>query len=101
MRKIALTTLFVSSNMFGQVGIGTTQPNPSAVLDIQSTNKGVLIPRVELNSIYDPTIGVSTKQSNINHEQKNKENNATEIMNDSTALKKEKTVKTKQKRRAK
>lgn len=29
-----------------RVGIGTTNPNPSAVLDISSTNKGVLFPRM-------------------------------------------------------
>ena len=28
------------------VGIGTTSPNSSAVLDIMSNNKGILIPRV-------------------------------------------------------
>lgn len=33
---------------FGQVGIGTTSPNNNAVLDIGSSNKGLLIPRVAL-----------------------------------------------------
>jgi len=33
------------------VGIGTATPNPSAALDITSTNKGLLIPRMSLNSI--------------------------------------------------
>lgn len=30
----------------GSVGIGTTSPDPSAVLDVQSTNKGMLVPRM-------------------------------------------------------
>ena len=36
-----------------QVGIGTPVPNSSAQLDIESTNKGVLIPRVALKSSRD------------------------------------------------
>jgi len=37
--------------MFAQVGVNTTTPN--AMLDIESTNNGVLIPRVQLTSILD------------------------------------------------
>ncbi|MEC5173366.1 hypothetical protein [Chryseobacterium nepalense] len=37
------------------VGIGTTTPDASAALDISSTNKGILIPRVALTSITDVT----------------------------------------------
>jgi hypothetical protein len=33
------------------VGIGTTAPDPSAALDITATNKGLLIPRMNINSI--------------------------------------------------
>src|SRR5580765_5981351 len=33
------------------VGIGTTTPDPSAALDITATNKGLLIPRMNINSI--------------------------------------------------
>jgi hypothetical protein len=54
MRKIALLTLayfvFVLSSL-AQVGIGTTNPDPSAELDISATNKGILIPRVSLNNV--------------------------------------------------
>src|ERR1051326_2089262 len=45
--------LFVSFSLgadlsFAQdnVGIGTNTPNPSAILDVLSTNKGILVPRV-------------------------------------------------------
>lgn len=43
----------------GRVGIGTTSPDASAVLDMTSTNKGVLVPRVALSS----GAGVSTPVS--------------------------------------
>jgi len=36
------------SQLQAQVGIGTTSPNESSVLDIQSASKGVLIPRLAL-----------------------------------------------------
>lgn len=39
----------------GSVGIGTTTPDPSAILDISATNKGLLGPRIALNSITDIT----------------------------------------------
>ncbi len=38
----------ISSALYSQVGIGTTNPAPGAILDIDSENSGVLIPRVEL-----------------------------------------------------
>jgi hypothetical protein len=37
------------------VGINTSTPDASAVLDIQSNNKGILIPRVSLTSMTDAT----------------------------------------------
>ena len=57
-KNIVLTTLafcIFTSNLFAQVGIGTTAPNASAMLDITSTNKGLLIPRVNLISLTDAT----------------------------------------------
>src|SRR4029079_12864748 len=58
-------TTFMSKNLFllsllsvltycsysQSVGIGTAAPNASAALDITATNKGLLIPRMNLNSI--------------------------------------------------
>jgi hypothetical protein len=49
-------TLFIfmflfASFAFAQVGIGTTTPNSSAILEIVSTDKGVLMPRVALSSM--------------------------------------------------
>ncbi|MBE0423144.1 MAG: hypothetical protein IBX66_04320 [Lutibacter sp.] len=44
----AMVIAFLTSNteIFAQVGIGTTDPDASAMLDIQSNEKGVLIPRM-------------------------------------------------------
>lgn len=46
-----LILLLLPIFLFAQVGINTTTPN--AALEIQSTNNGVLIPRVQLTSITD------------------------------------------------
>jgi hypothetical protein len=37
------------------IGIGTTAPAASAILDLTSTNKGILLPRVGLDNINDVT----------------------------------------------
>ena len=47
--------LFFSMHLFAQTGIGTTTPNASAKLDVYSTNKGFLPPRVTLTSATDAT----------------------------------------------
>jgi len=39
--------LFSSYNVFSQVGINTTNPHTSSALDINSTTKGLLIPRID------------------------------------------------------
>lgn len=46
---------FFTTLGFAQVGIGTTNPNASAILDVASSNKGVLLPRVQLASTTDNT----------------------------------------------
>lgn len=50
------------------VGIGTTQPNESAILDVSSTSKGLLIPRMTLhqrNTIQNPADGLMVYQTDI------------------------------------
>ncbi|SHE42427.1 hypothetical protein [Chryseobacterium takakiae] len=47
--------LFKFSYSFTQVGIGTTTPANSSILDITSGNKGILIPRITLLSTTDVT----------------------------------------------
>jgi hypothetical protein len=52
MKKFLFFFLF-STRLFAQTGIGTTTPNASAKLDVYSTNKGFLPPRVTLTSTTD------------------------------------------------
>ncbi|MFP5303794.1 hypothetical protein R2R70_21685, partial [Cobetia sp. SIMBA_158] len=52
-------TIFVFTPLFllSQVGINTVTPDDSSILDIASTTKGVLLPRmgtVQRNSIINP-----------------------------------------------
>ncbi|MFN7656321.1 MAG: hypothetical protein ACK5OW_00865 [bacterium] len=50
----------------GQVAIGTNAPNTSSILDIVSTNKGVLLPRMttaQRTSIPSPAIGLIVYQT--------------------------------------
>ncbi len=53
--KIFFLLSFLSFGLFAQTGIGTTTPNASAKLDVYSTNKGFLPPRVTLTSTTDAT----------------------------------------------
>lgn len=46
-----LAFLLISTFTNAQVGIGTTSPDASSVLDITATDKGLLTPRVSLNDI--------------------------------------------------
>jgi hypothetical protein len=56
-----LILLFTALHVHAQVGIGTTTPNTSAQLDITSTNKGLLIPRMSASArtgITTPAAGL-------------------------------------------
>lgn len=59
-----------SQNIFpssGSAGIGTTSPNASALLEVRSTKKGVLIPRMtraQRNAIASPAKGLLIFQTN-------------------------------------
>jgi len=69
---IAFTSLKAQTNTFpanGSVGIGTTTPNASAKLDMKSTNKGLLIPRMtqkQRNAIIRPATGLLIYQTDSN-----------------------------------
>ena len=45
----SLTSIF----SFAQIGINTTTPDPSSILDVSAINKGILFPRVELTGTGD------------------------------------------------
>jgi hypothetical protein len=71
---ILLIVIFNISPMFSQVGIGTVAPDASTVLDIQSTNSGVLFPRltsVQRDAITNPASGLLIYNSNTNSFQYN------------------------------
>lgn len=57
MKTKFLTVAFIAvlnlSNMFGQVGIGTTAPHSSSILHLNSTNKGLLLTSISLSSVTD------------------------------------------------
>lgn len=59
MKKVKLlfaSILFLTASTFAQkVGVNTTTPNASAILDVTATNKGMLVPRVSLTSSTDVT----------------------------------------------
>jgi hypothetical protein len=51
------------------VGIGTTTPNYSAILDLTATNKGLLVPRMttaQRNAIMNPATGLLVYDSSLN-----------------------------------
>ncbi|HBY70027.1 MAG TPA: hypothetical protein DEG69_21130, partial [Flavobacteriaceae bacterium] len=55
--KLLLLTLLFSGSSYAQVGIGTTTPDPSSMLDVTSDSQGLLVPRMttaERNAITDP-----------------------------------------------
>ncbi|MBC7937123.1 MAG: hypothetical protein H7Y86_17375 [Rhizobacter sp.] len=45
-----LALLVLSGKAFTQVGIGTSSPNNSAMLEISSPDKGLLLPRLALTN---------------------------------------------------
>jgi hypothetical protein len=59
---VSVFFIFISTNLIAQVGIGTTgDPDASSILEIQSTSKGVLIPRMNEAArllIKDPATGI-------------------------------------------
>lgn len=71
MNRFKLTTLavFISCFASGQnVGIGTSTPDASAALDIESTEGGMLIPRMtttERNAISSPATGLMIFNSTV------------------------------------
>jgi hypothetical protein len=63
---IFLIVLGYNSHTMAQVGIGTTEPDPSSMLDIQAEGRGLLIPRMtieERNNISNPAEGLMVYQT--------------------------------------
>jgi len=62
MKKIIfLSLLFIHTLSFSQVGIGTTSPDASSVLDITATDAGLLVPRLtttQRDALSSPATGL-------------------------------------------
>jgi hypothetical protein len=64
---ILIFILFCISALSAQVGIGTETPDASSMLDITSTSKGILVPRMteaQKNAISNPPVGLLVYQTN-------------------------------------
>lgn len=67
---------------FSQVGIGTTTPDASSILDVESTDKGILIPRLtdaQIAAIVNPAIGLMVFNTSTNMFQYNSGSPSTPI----------------------
>ncbi|WP_073204535.1 hypothetical protein [Flavobacterium xinjiangense] len=60
--------MIITTNMFAQVGIGTTTPNASSILDLTSSTQGLLTPRmttVQRMAIVSPADGLMVYDTNL------------------------------------
>jgi hypothetical protein len=61
-----VTALFINST--AQIGIGTTTPNASSILDLTSTTQGLLLPRMtttQINAIASPAAGLTVYNTTL------------------------------------
>jgi len=68
-KLILLIAILLFSFTNAQVGIGTNTPDPSSALDITSTSRGMLIPRLDeaqRNLIASPAVGLLIYQTDNN-----------------------------------
>jgi len=74
MKNILLLMIISTNFLFSQVGIGTTTPDNSSILDIESSDSGVLFPRltpVQRDAITNPATGLLIYNSSTNYFQYN------------------------------
>ncbi len=77
MKKTAYLIILLCCSYYysaAQVGIGTTTPDASSILDVESTDKGILIPRlttVQINAISNPANGLMVYNTDLNEFQFN------------------------------
>ncbi len=55
LNKIIFSICLISLSSFGQVGINTQNPNNDSYLELSSTDKGLLIPRLNLVALNNPS----------------------------------------------
>lgn len=63
-RLLMLGIFSFTTLLTAQVGIGTEDPEPSSALEINSTDKGLLLPRVNPDDIDDPAEGLLIYNTN-------------------------------------
>ena len=77
MKKITILVLLLFFGLnysYAQVGIGTTAPDASSILDVVSTDKGVLVPRLtnaQISAISNPATGLLVFNTDLNEFQYN------------------------------
>ncbi|NQY30158.1 MAG: hypothetical protein HRT69_11900 [Flavobacteriaceae bacterium] len=67
MKKLLILVFMFPTCLLAQIGIGTTTPHASSILEILSTDSGILIPRmtqVQRDAIATPAIGLLIYQTN-------------------------------------
>lgn len=67
-KNIFFLLFWISTISFSQVGIGNTNPDPSAALDITSTTAGILVPRMtqaQRINIASPATGLLVYQNDV------------------------------------
>ena len=58
-KLLLLSVLLITNGLNAQIGIGTNTPSANAVLDVNSTNKGLMLPRLDNTSLVSsPTAGL-------------------------------------------
>ncbi|MBX2827711.1 MAG: hypothetical protein KTR22_06085 [Flavobacteriaceae bacterium] len=80
--KYVLLFFLGTMNCLAQVGIGTTSPDPSSILDITASDKGVLIPRMttaERDAIANPVNGLMVYNTDSDEIQLNSNSPTTPI----------------------
>lgn len=69
LRGSSSTTIFYSTASTNNIGIGTESPNASAILDVSSTEKGFLLPRMSetlRDAILSPATGLMVYNTTAN-----------------------------------
>ncbi|HQU66471.1 MAG TPA: hypothetical protein PK769_13435, partial [Flavobacteriaceae bacterium] len=67
-RKLIFSTIALLCSVinYAQVGIGTTTPDASSILEVSATDKGMLIPQVSLGDVTDTMLdGVNTAATGL------------------------------------
>jgi hypothetical protein len=66
-KLIFLSILLISHFVNAQIGIGTNTPSANAVLDVNSTNKGLMLPRLNNTlAVSSPTAGLMIYDKSTN-----------------------------------